>query len=94
MAPPSKNGGWSTSRAPERDAALSETTYRDWFRHFKDGDFDVDDHPREGKPETFEDAELEALLDKDPYQTQQELSSALGVIRQTISKRMHALRMI
>ena len=28
------------------DAALSETTYRNWFRRFKDGDFDVDDRPR------------------------------------------------
>ena len=25
------------------DSALSETTCRDWFRHFKGGDFDVDD---------------------------------------------------
>ena len=31
------------------DAALSETTCRDWFRRFKDGDFDVDDRPREGR---------------------------------------------
>ena len=30
------------------DAALSETTCRHWFRRFKDGDFDVDDRPREG----------------------------------------------
>ena len=40
------------------DAALSETTCRDWFRRFKDGDFDVDDPPREGRPETFEDADV------------------------------------
>ena len=38
------------------DAALSETTCRDWLRCFKDGDFDVDDHPREGRLKTFEDA--------------------------------------
>ena len=38
------------------DAALSETTCRDWFRRFKDGDFDVDDRPREGRTKTFEDA--------------------------------------
>ena len=25
------------------DAALSDETCRDWYRHFKDGDFDVDD---------------------------------------------------
>ena len=38
------------------DTALSETTWRDWFRRFKDGDFDVTDLPREGRPKTFEDA--------------------------------------
>jgi len=76
------------------DAALSETTCRDWFRRFKDGDFDVDDRPREGRPKTFKDAELEALLDEDPCQTQEELASALEVTRQAISKRLHALGMI
>ena len=40
------------------DAALSETTCRDWFRRFKDGDFDVDDCSREGSPKTFEDADV------------------------------------
>ena len=28
------------------------------FRRFKDGDFDVDDRPREGRPKTFEDADI------------------------------------
>ena len=40
------------------NAALSEATCRDWFRRFKDGDFEVDDRLREGRPKTFEDAEL------------------------------------
>ena len=76
------------------DAALSETTCRDWFCRFKDGDSDVDDRPREGRSKTFEDAELEALLDEDPCQTQEELASALWVTRQAISMRLHALGMI
>ena len=76
------------------NAALSETRCRDWFRCFKDGDFNVDDRPREGRPKTFEDAELEALLDEDPCQTQDELASELGVTRQVISKRLHALGII
>ena len=76
------------------DAARSETTCRDWFRCFKDGDFDVHDRPREERSKTFEDAELEALLYEDPCQTQEELASTLGVTGQAISKRLHALGMI
>ena len=40
------------------DAALSETMCCDWLRRFKDGDFDVDDRPREGRPKTFKDADV------------------------------------
>ena len=39
-------------------SALSESTGRDWFRHFKDGDFDVDDRPHKGGPKTFEYADV------------------------------------
>ncbi|GJQ84756.1 hypothetical protein Trydic_g21157 [Trypoxylus dichotomus] len=71
------------------DAVLSETTCRDWFWRFKDGDFGVDDRPREGRSKTFEETELETFLGEDPYQTQQEISTALDVTRQVISKRLH-----
>ena len=40
------------------DAVLSETTCHDWFNRFKDIDFDVDDCPREGRPKSFEDANV------------------------------------
>ena len=40
------------------DSVLHETTCHDWFRRFKDGDFDVDDRPMEGRPKTFEDADV------------------------------------
>ncbi|GJQ76191.1 hypothetical protein Trydic_g1934 [Trypoxylus dichotomus] len=56
--------------------------------------FDVDDRPGEGRSQTFEGAELEALLDEDPWKTKQELSSALGVTRQGISNRLYALEMV
>ena len=39
------------------DAALTGTC-RDWFRCFKDGDFDVDDRLREERPKTFEEADV------------------------------------
>lgn len=46
--------------------APSKTTCRDWFHRFKDGDFEVEDHERSGRPKLFEDDELEALIDQDP----------------------------
>jgi len=46
------------------------------FRHFKD--FSVEDKPRSGQPKKFEDKELEALLEEDQSQTQEELAESLG----------------
>ena len=40
------------------DVVLSETTCHDWSRRFKDSDFDVDVRPREGRPNTFKDANV------------------------------------
>ena len=68
------------------DAALSETTSRNWFRRFKDDDFHVDDRPCEGRPKTFEDADfiyykllkLNEIITWERYRTQlMRLSRAL-----------------
>ena len=44
------------------DHALSKTTYRDWFKCFKNNDFDVEDKECSGTPKKCGDKELEALL--------------------------------
>ena len=46
-----------------------------------------------GREKVFEDAELEALLEQDSCQNQEELARSLGV-QQTISKRLKAMGMI
>ena len=56
------------------DTAPIDKSCREWFRRFKDGDFSVEDKPRFGQPKKFEDKELEALLEKDQSQTQEELA--------------------
>lgn len=73
------------------DSALSETTCRDWFRRFKDGNFDLSDKDRENRPRKFQDEELQALLDADNTQTQQMLAEQLGVTHQAISDRLKAM---
>ena len=64
------------------------------FARFKSGDFDLEGQERAGCPKKFEDAELEALLDEDPCQTQEELTLSLEVTQQTISLRLKAMGMI
>jgi len=59
-------------------AAISERTCREWFQRFKNGDFNVDRHSG-GREKVFEDAELEALLEQDSCQNQEELARSLGV---------------
>ncbi|GFX74178.1 mariner Mos1 transposase [Trichonephila clavipes] len=76
------------------EAAISERTCREWFQRFKNGDFEVEDQHGGGREKVFEDAELEALLDQDSCQTQQELSGSLGVTQQAISKRIKVKGMI
>ena len=54
------------------EAALSERSCGEWFQKFKNGELDIEGKEHSGRPEVYEDAEVEALLDQDSCQTQQE----------------------
>ena len=54
------------------EAALSERSCHEWFQKFKNDKFDIEDKVRSGRPKVYEDAELEALLDQDSCQTQEQ----------------------
>ena len=73
------------------DNVLTQDACVRWFRRFKSGDFDLKDKDRPGQPKKIEYAELQALLDKDDTQTQQQMAEKLNVGRQTISDRLHAI---
>lgn len=70
---------------------LTLRTCETWFRKFKEGNFDLDDAAGSGKRKSFDDAELQSLLDEDDTQTQRQLAEALGVQQQAISKRLRAM---
>ncbi|GFX50826.1 mariner Mos1 transposase [Trichonephila clavipes] len=57
------------------------SAYESNSRHlWENDDFEVEDQHGGGREKVFEDAELEALLDQDSCQTQQELSGSLGLL--------------
>ena len=70
------------------ESTTSKSTCKYWFRRFKEGNYSLEDKERPGQPQKFEDKELQALLDEDPTQTQNQLARALGVTRQDISLRL------
>ncbi|KAG5325554.1 ASH1 methyltransferase, partial [Pseudoatta argentina] len=72
------------------DNALSATTCRDWFRRFKNNDFQLEDKERSGAPKKCQDKELEQLLDitGDRYRLQlMRLSRALKEKRPLYAQR-------
>lgn len=72
--------------------APSNTTCKDWFKRFRNGDLDVEDKSRSGRPKQFEDDDLKALLDADPQQTRHQLAGTLGISKSVISMRLKAMR--
>lgn len=74
--------------------APSKATCENWFRRFKNEDSDVSDKEHGKPPKKFEDAELEALLDEDPCQTEEELAETLNVDQSTVSRRLHKMGMV
>lgn len=73
------------------DNILSNQACSEWFRRFKSGDFDLSDKERGRPPKKFNDADLQALLDEDDAQTQEQLANALNVTQASISTRLHAM---
>uniref|UniRef100_A0A1I7XPH6 HTH_48 domain-containing protein n=1 Tax=Heterorhabditis bacteriophora TaxID=37862 RepID=A0A1I7XPH6_HETBA len=73
------------------EGVLSHRTCRYWFRSFKAGDFDVSDRQCFRTPETSKTGALEALLDENPSETQEELAEQLGVDKATVSRRLHEM---
>jgi [histone H3]-lysine36 N-dimethyltransferase SETMAR len=71
--------------------ALGRSLCFEWFKRFKNDDFDVRDQERGKPPKKFNDSELEALLDEDDTQTQQQLADQLNVAQESVSRRLRAM---
>jgi len=73
-------------RCAPGEGAVAHTTCRDWYKGFREGDFNFKDREDGslGQAQKFEDAELRHPLDQNLLQTEKELAVQLGVTQQAI----------
>ena len=62
------------------DNIVSKSTCEYWYKRFQKGDFDVSDRERAGAPVKVDDQELQALLDENSCQTENNLQHSLELL--------------
>ena len=70
---------------------VSERTAQDWFARFRQGNFNLEDLPRSGRPSEVDDDRLRTLVEADPRQTTRELAQVLDVDHETVTSHLHQL---
>ncbi|RWR98918.1 Histone-lysine N-methyltransferase SETMAR-like protein, partial [Dinothrombium tinctorium] len=71
--------------------AIAERTARDWYAKFKNGNFDLKDAPRSGRPVEFDEKRLNQLLHENSRQTTRELAEKMECSHTTIEKHLHSM---
>jgi len=67
---------------------VSVRNCRRWFLKFKEGNFDLTDEPRSGRPSLLDDELLKAAVEEDPRQTIRTLSQRLDAPWSTVQEHL------
>ena len=62
-----------------------------WFQRFREGDFDLSDGPKGGRPTTVDVAALKTLVEANPRATTRELAAEVGTTHTSIVTHLHRL---
>lgn len=78
-------------RAVYGEDAIVDRTAQKWFKHFKEGNFSLEDSPRSGRPSEFDEDRLNDLIHDDPRQTTRELAEKLGCGQTTVVRHLNTM---
>jgi histone-lysine N-methyltransferase SETMAR len=73
----------------EGEGTIGKSAVIKWFKRFNDGDFDLEDKPRSGRPSVLDEGDLQAALDVEPSSSTRELAEDLGVSQRTVVNKLH-----
>lgn len=75
-------------------STTSLRTVQYWYEKFKNGNYDLSDAPKSGRPVTVSDSDLLALVESDPQVTCAILGEQLGLSAEGVRKRLHSLNKV
>ena len=72
-------------------STVSHMTAARWFKRFKDGNLELEDEPRSGRPPVFDLDALKAVIEEDSRQSRWCLAERLGHSQSTVLHHLHDL---
>ncbi|XP_053976446.1 histone-lysine N-methyltransferase SETMAR-like [Hylaeus volcanicus] len=72
------------------EGAVAERMARKWFAKFKDGNFNLEDEVRSGRPSTTDKDQIKTLVENNPHYTTRNLAEMLNLSKSTIHE--HVLK--
>ena len=73
---------------------VNERTCERWFTKFRSGDFTLEDENRTARPLKFDDKHFEAVLDKNPALSVEELAIKLSSNHATVHRHLQQLKKV
>ena len=75
----------------EGDNVISERVARNWFKKFDNGDIDLEDKTRSGRPSTVNSEAISKAIEANPSTSTRTLSAELGIPQTSIVRHLHTL---
>lgn len=75
----------------EGEGVVAQRTAAKWFKRFNDGDLDLNDKPRSGRPSLLGDDEVSTALEDEPSSSSRDLAVELGVHQTTVLRHLHQM---
>lgn len=76
------------------DRAPALRTVKKWFGRFRNGDFNMEDQPRSGRPSGIDDDIVHALVERNPRITTEDIAERLNIDNSTAFRHLKKLRYI
>lgn len=71
--------------------ALTERVCQKLFKRFRDGNFDLEDSARSGRPVEVDSGEIKAILDSDSRKSTTDIATALNISESSVKNHLHQL---